>query len=90
MTFTVSYRGADGTIREERVEAANRTECIVQCRARGITPISVKEGWNGRGEADRSHGREVKGGSKAPSVVSRALLVAAALVVLAGGGHSPI
>ena len=44
MTFTVTYRGADGAIREERVEAASRGECFAQCRARGIAPLSVKEG----------------------------------------------
>ena len=54
MTFTVTYRGADGAMRDERVEAANRTECFAQCRARGIAPLSVKEGnfasRRGRGE----------------------------------------
>ena len=44
MTFTVTYRGADGALREERVEAASRAECFAQCRARGIAPLSVKEG----------------------------------------------
>lgn len=44
MTFTVTYRGADGAVREECVEAAGRGECFVQCRACGIAPISVKEG----------------------------------------------
>ena len=44
MTFTVTYRGADGAVREERVEAANRGECFARCRARGIAPMSVKEG----------------------------------------------
>ena len=44
MTFTVTYRGADGALREERIEAANRAECFAQCRARGIAPLSVKEG----------------------------------------------
>ena len=44
MTFTVTYRGADGAMREECVEAASRGECFAQCRARGIAPLSVKEG----------------------------------------------
>ena len=44
MTFTVTYRGADGALREDRVEAASRTECIAQCRAHRIAPLSVKEG----------------------------------------------
>ena len=44
MTFTVTYRGADGALREEAVDAASRGECFAQCRARGIAPVSVKEG----------------------------------------------
>ena len=44
MTFTVTYRGADGAMRAERIEAAGRGECFAQCRARNIAPISVKEG----------------------------------------------
>ena len=59
MTFTVTCRGADGAVREERVEAAGRGECFAQCRARGIAPINVKEGWNGRGKAPnpkKAHG----------------------------------
>ncbi len=44
MTFTVTYRGADGALREERVEAANRAECFARMKAQGIAPLSVKEG----------------------------------------------
>jgi len=44
MTFTVTYRGADGAMREDRVEAAGRGECFARCRARGIAPLSVREG----------------------------------------------
>ena len=44
MTFTVTYRGADGALREERVEAANRSVCFSQMKARGVAPLSVKEG----------------------------------------------
>ena len=44
MTFTVTCRGADGSLREEIVEAANRAECFAQCKLRGIVPVSVKEG----------------------------------------------
>ena len=96
MTFTVSYRGPDGTIREERIEATGRSECFAQCRTRGIAPVRVKEGMNDRGkappsgalrngEAGRGQGKAVNGGAKTPSVVSRTLLVAAALVILVGG-----
>ena len=44
MTFTVTCRGADGSLREEIVEAASRAECFAQCKVRGIVPVSVKEG----------------------------------------------
>lgn len=44
MTFTVTYRGADGALREEVVEAASRGECFAQMKAHGIVPVSVKEG----------------------------------------------
>ena len=44
MTFTVTYRGADGALREECVEAASRSECFSQMKARGVAPLSVKEG----------------------------------------------
>ena len=48
MVFTVTYRGKDGARLEEAVEAAGRAECFAQMKARGITPVSVREG--------RSHG----------------------------------
>ncbi len=44
MTFTVTYRGVDGAMREERIEAAGRAECLAQMKARGIAPMGVKEG----------------------------------------------
>ena len=44
MTFTVTYRAKDGALREERVEAANRAECVAECRRRGIAPTKIAEG----------------------------------------------
>ena len=44
MTFTVTYRDTDGALREEAVEAANRAECVVAFKARGIVPVGVREG----------------------------------------------
>ena len=44
MTFTVTYRGADGAPKAEAVEAASRAECLAQMKTRGIAPLSVKEG----------------------------------------------
>ena len=48
MTFTVTYRAKDGALREERVEASSRAECVAECRRRGIAPTKIKEGSTGR------------------------------------------
>ena len=64
MVFTVTYRGRDGGISEEAVEAANRAECMVACRARGITPTSIREGRSGKSAAsprDRAGARPSRG-----------------------------
>ncbi len=47
MTFTVTYRGKDGSLREEVLEAVNRAACVETCRARGITPTTIREGRSG-------------------------------------------
>ena len=39
MTFTVTYRAKDGALREERVEAANRAECVAECHRRGMSNL---------------------------------------------------
>ena len=70
MTFTVTYRGSDGAVREERVEAAGRGDCFAQCRARGIAPMSVKEGWSGRGKAPNPRKSHVSKIGAAPSTVA--------------------
>ena len=51
MTFTVTYRAKDGALREERVEAANRAECVAECRRRGIAPTKIAEGRSGKSAA---------------------------------------
>jgi len=43
MVFTVTYRGADGAVCTEVIEAVGRAECLAQMRRRGIAPISVNE-----------------------------------------------
>lgn len=53
MTFTVKYRSNDGKIREERIEAANRSECVAKCKAQGIAPISVRDGGVSNAEVQR-------------------------------------
>ena len=51
MTFTVTYRGADGAVRTEAVEAASRADCFAQMRARGIMPTGVKSGGKKKPDA---------------------------------------
>ena len=90
MTFTVTYRGTDGAVRTEAVEAVSRGECFAQMKARGIVPMGVKEG-NFVSRRERRGRREGGNGSRAgvwPRAprgrISYVLLIA--LIVLAGGG----
>lgn len=41
MTFSVKFRGIDGSIRTETVQATDREECFAQMKSRGISPIGV-------------------------------------------------
>ena len=43
-TYTVTHRADDGSIATLAIEAADRAACMAACRARGITPLSIKEG----------------------------------------------
>ena len=54
MTFTVTYRAKDGALREERVEAASRAECVAACHEWGITPTGIREGRSGKSAASPS------------------------------------
>ena len=93
MTFTVTYRGADGALREERIEAANRAECFAQMKAQGIAPLSVKEGDSvsrrgrrddgGRnGRAERADRVECKAWKRHATVAAATLI----LMAIVGGG----
>ena len=91
MQFTVTYRGADGAVMTEAVEAASRGACFAQMKARGITPMGVKEGASSRrGNANRGAGggrdkaRSPHGGG-APSSALPWILVALAFVLVGGG-----
>ena len=90
MTFTVTCRGADGALREETVEAASRAECFAQMKARGIVPVSVKEGKRkgGRNELRPSRGDHPgrSGGKPKSSILNlkSSIILAAALAVAAG------
>ena len=48
MVFTVTYRAKDGALRDERIEAASRAECVAECRRRGIAPTGIREGKSGK------------------------------------------
>lgn len=43
MLFTVTYRGKDGSLVEETIDAVDRAKCMVECRAREITPVRIIE-----------------------------------------------
>ena len=99
MTFTVTYRGADGAIKECRMEAENRGECFVQCRGRNIVPMNVRAGdfVSRRGRRDGGKGGRAERAEKPiphshnstipqfhnSTIKTSVLLIA--LVVLAGG-----
>ena len=68
MTFTVTYRGADGALVTDAVEAANRAECFAQMKARGITPMGVKEGGSVSRRERRSR-RDGGNGSRAERTI---------------------
>ena len=58
MTFTVTYREKSGAKAEVEIEASSRAECVSACKARGIAPLSVREG--------RSSSRPRAAGTAAP------------------------
>ena len=55
MTFTITYRGTDGALKKTSIEAMSRTECAAQCRARGVTPISIAEDKKAKPSASASN-----------------------------------
>ena len=56
MQFTVTYRRSDGAVVVEVVDAINRADCFAQIKARGIAPMSVKDGSAGRMPSHASRG----------------------------------
>ena len=70
MTFTVTYRAKDGALREERVEAASRAECVAECRKRGIAPVGIREGRSGKSAAS-PRGADGRSGKSAASPKGR-------------------
>ena len=88
MTFTVTYRAKDGALREERVEAANRAECVAECRKRGIAPTKIAEGRSGKSAASPkgANGQDARSPSQRAGRPLSQWLVAALIVVAAGCG----
>ena len=80
MTFTVTYRGKDGAKREECIDAANRAECVAECKQRCIAPTSIREG---RARASRKTVEMVvpHDGAK----LMRAAILAAVVLLVVGG-----
>ena len=74
MTFTVTYRGKDGAKCEETVEAASRSDCVAECRRRGIAPTAIREGRSGKSAASPN--------GRARSASARLVRIVIALVVV--------
>ena len=87
MLFTVTCREKDGAKAEVEIEAANRSDCFAQCKARGIVPLGVREGRTA------SLKRATQGGAGRAANVSaaprggiwRAAILAAAVLAVAVG-----
>ena len=55
--YTITYRADDGSIATTTLEAADRAACVAACRARGITPVSIKEGQASKAKGHTSKPR---------------------------------
>ena len=55
--YTITYRADDGSIATTTLEAADRAACVAACRARGITPVSIKEGQTSKAKGQASKPR---------------------------------
>ena len=80
MTFTVTYRGKDGALREETVEAPGRAECVAECKRRGIAPTSIREGRSGKSATSSSDGRA--GARPSRGVLWSVAILAAAILAV--------
>ncbi len=82
MTFKVTYRGADGALRAERMEASGRGECVAECRRRGVAPVAIAEGPKGRAVARDERPCQAAAAGRPPY---RVAVVAAVVLAVAGG-----
>ena len=83
MVFTVTYRAKDGALREERVDAANRAECVAECRKRGISPTGIREGGKSKGREGARPSHVGAGDNKRTTASWVAAVVVVAMI--AGG-----
>ena len=61
MRFTVTYREKDGSRAETVIDAASRTDCVAECRQRGITPMGIQEGGSGkRAASPKANGQDTR------------------------------
>lgn len=80
MNYTVTYRGDDGSLREDVIEASGRSDCFARCKAKGIVAVNVQEcGPNHPKQASRP----LKRTSRA-ALCKRAALAVAAIVAILG------
>ena len=66
MTYAVTYRGKDGALREDALDAASRSECLAVCKAHGIVPVAIREGP----ASSRSRSGNIVGGQGNQHLVS--------------------
>ena len=85
MLFTVTYRSKTGAKAEIEIEAMSRAACVAECKARGITPVGIREG--------RASSRPRAAGTVAPHAggagsggMWRAAILSAAVLAVVGGG----
>ena len=85
MIFIVTYRGKDGALREEAVEATDRAGCVAECRKRGISPTKIAEGGKGKGRDKRGTSRVGAAGDNKRTTARWVAVAALGVAVIAGG-----
>ncbi len=84
MVFTVTYRGKDGALHNETVDAADRAGCVAECRRRGIAPTKIVEGRSGKSAASPK-GSRTGGAGESKRTTARWVAVAVVIAAVAGG-----
>ncbi len=84
MQFMVTYRGKDGAIATEAVNAASRGDCFAQLKARGISPIRVENGKGMEPSHMKARRRGTGGGGPQCGVRVKCLLWIVGVLAVAG------